>query len=365
MIFHCPFPVTAAGAAGSQIRPYAMLQAFRALGIDVAEVTGTTAERVTKIAEIRRQHQQGRAFAFAYSESATAPILWGNRSSAHPFIDYQLLSWLQQQSCPVGLYYRDIHWRFNLFGNSISYQKKLIMRMLYWHEWFVFRRRVSKLFLPSLRMIDHLPTTWPQAHVLALPPGCTVSEQGHDSNQRTFQVLHLFYVGGVSPPLYDLSLLFQAIKPLDFVHLTLCCRKPEWDRVKDVYMPLLGDNLQIVHESGDALVNYYATADIFSYACKPHPYLDFAMPVKIFETLGQGLPLIVTANTAAAQFVEQENIGWSVSSEQNLQELLNLLHRQPQLILEKRQNTEQARHQNTWLTRAQTVAEIMMKANVS
>ncbi|MEZ5239765.1 MAG: hypothetical protein R2716_12740 [Microthrixaceae bacterium] len=45
---------------------------------------------------------------------------------------------------------------------------------------------------------------------------------------------------------------------------------------------------------------------------EPHPYRAFAMPVKLFEAIGHGLPCLADSDTAAGDFVRRTAFGWPV-----------------------------------------------------
>jgi glycosyltransferase involved in cell wall biosynthesis len=153
--------------------------------------------------------------------------------------------------------------------------------------------------------------------------------------------------------------MFNAVQASPHLVVTICCREREWREVQSYYGPLDTARVRIVHQQGDELAAHYARADLFVLIRNPDPYLDFAMPVKVFESLGYGLPIVAIEGTGAARFVAQEDIGWVATTEAELVRLLGYLHAHPELIGEKRRHVEMVRERHTWLARAQTVAAIM------
>jgi glycosyltransferase involved in cell wall biosynthesis len=198
-------------------------------------------------------------------------------------------------------------------------------------------------------------------------PGCDVrnlSDAERRDDHAPSDRLELFYVGGVTPPLYDLKPMFDVVQAMDTVCLTLCCRESEWEKAKSYYAPLDGAKVQIVHAFGDGLRPYYARADLFGLIWKPHPYLDFAMPLKLFEALGYGVPIVASAGTEAARFVSQEGIGWVASTAGELRQLLSHLQAHPLIVAETRKHVKAVRRRHTWLARAQTVVDILASPTV-
>lgn len=194
------------------------------------------------------------------------------------------------------------------------------------------------------------------------PGGVIVSEKPDQQNTKwPVDDLYLFYVGGVTPPLYDLRPLFDAVRGMEGISLTLCCRDAEWEQVKSYYAPIDESKVCIVHANGEGLKTYYWHADLFALIWRVNPYLSFAMPVKIFEALGYGVPILTTDGTEASRFVAKEGIGWVVSTMDELRELLSYLKTNPQAIAEKRRRVETVREHHTWQVRAQMVANILTR----
>lgn len=356
-IFHHPFPVKNSGDSGSQVRPAKILSAFEQLGFGVQSVTGYGAERKKQIAKITSEIEAGRSFDFAYSESHTIPTLLTepHHLPTYPLLDFGFLRTLRTKNIPVGLYYRDIHWRFSQY-RTLAWHKKLVTVPFYHYDWLEYRRSVDHLFLPSKGMAAHLPSRWSQDSLSALPPGSDIQpmrEQRHEIEQP----LRLFYVGGVTPPLYNLQPLFDFTKGLDSLTLTLCCREQEWLKQKLHYEER--DDMTVVHASGGDLNPHYSQADLFVMLWKPHPYLDFAMPVKTFEAMAHGVPIITTAGTEVARFVEAEAVGWVVNSADEFRQLIGTLYQHPEKLEQKREWVKKVREKHSWQARAQQIAETL------
>lgn len=363
MIFHCPFPVQEQGKSGSQVRPFQMLQAFQAIGYEVEAVVGYEQQRAQVIDKIKTEIGKGRKFDFVYSESATVPTLLTERlrHHKHPSLDYAFWRWLRKQQVPISLFYRDIFWRTEYRKIGQTWRDRLIKTPLYWYDWLAYRWLVDYLFLPSLAMRSHLPTQWPTQRVQALPPGCNIVDavQPDQPAAATACALNLFYVGSIVLPFYDLKPIINLISTLENVSWTICCRAEEWQQWQTHYLPLPTDRVRIVHAAGEQLRAYYEAADAFLLIWQPNPYLDFAMPVKLFEALGYGLPMIINEGLYAARFVAAETTGWVVKDEHALREQLVQLASHRAELVQMRAHLRQVREHHTWRQRAQTVADVM------
>jgi hypothetical protein len=360
MIFHHPLPVRPGGTSGSSVRPYRMLEAFRAVGYEVEGVVGFGPERARAIARVREQLRKGRRFDFAYAESSTmpTPLTDPHHVPVRPWMDYAFFRDLARHGVPLGVFYRDVYWRFDHYRREVPWHKRAVSVPFYRHEWQQYRRSVRHLFLPSLEMLTALPTPWPLSRVSALPPGWTgpAAESQWTAGDDT---LPLFYVGGVAPPTYDLRPMVDTVARSNGIRLTLCCRPDEWRKHAREYPNVDADRVRVVHAHGEALKPLYDGAAAFLLFRRPDGYLDFAVPVKLFEALGHGLPVITSAGTGAARFVEEEGIGWVVRDEVELQALFARLRERPEDLERVRANVRTVRERHTWEARTRTVADVL------
>lgn len=344
-----------------------MIQAFRGLGYEVAVVTGLESERAGRIAAIKDTIRQGRQYDFVYSESSTLPTLLtesGRGLAWRPNLDFEFLTYMRQRHIPVGLFYRDVYWRTDHYRRMMTTSRRMIYTLFYHYDWLRYRRIVNHLYLPSLAMAAHLPTHWPADRVSALPPGAGISAASAGQERDYFDGdLSLLYVGGVAPPFYDLTPTFAAIRSMQQVCITICCRSEEWNRWRAHYEPIPIERVRIVHVQGEDLSRLYDEANAFLLMRSDDPYLEFAMPVKVFEALGHGLPIITNQGTQVAKLVTEEEIGWVVSSVDDLQNLLVSLSANPDGLKRKRYEAERARERHTWTSRAKHVVTTLAQSS--
>ena len=67
----------------------------------------------------------------------------------------------------------------------------------------------------------------------------------------------------------------------------------------------------------------------------PHEYRDFAAPLKLFEYIGNGKPIIATEGTFVGDVVTRDKLGWTVkASVEEFTALLEQLTQHPERINE-------------------------------
>jgi glycosyltransferase involved in cell wall biosynthesis len=229
------------------------------------------------------------------------------------------------------------------------------MRPFYYYDLWRYRTTVDHLFLPSVQMARAMPFESGKS-ISALPPGAFYPTMLLDKVAPS-DSLELLYVGGVLPPVYDLDPMFS-YTDTKAIKLTLCCRKAEWEKASTRYK--INPNITIVHATGDALFPLYTQAQVFLILWKVNPYLDFAIPVKIFEAMSYGLPIIISSGTMAAEFVQKENMGWVVNSKEEFHSLVSHLIQNPELLKAKQKEVLELRHKHSWQARAMQVARTLM-----
>jgi len=358
IIYYHPFPLPQQVTHGDMLRISKMAEAFSEVGYHVFAVTGDGKERERCFRQAQEYVKRGGAFEFVYAESSNHPSWPSKPNLLYPTLNHRFLQWGRKAGLPIGLYYRDVYWRFPHYKQATSLQKKIRVVPSLWLDWLVYSKGIDWLFLPSNELREYLPTYWPAEKTSPLPPGCTITCI-KPAQIRRDEALQVLYVGGIIPPLYDVKPLFEAVNQVDYVKLTVCCREAEWIKVVDHYATVLSSKVHIVHESGTGLHALYAAADVLAFFGNMTEYLKLAMPVKVFEAIGHNTPVILNDGTVAADFVRREDIGWVVENIDQLRALLTQLQQQPDLLAAKRVAIRQRQSMHTWKVRAETVAAIL------
>lgn len=350
MIFMMPMEIEQRPLSGSRARPVRMMEALRNERRELVEICGDGRTR----ASLWKQVEFGDVEA-VYAELSTRPLALTDPDyiPRRPWMDMRMLRRLRRSGVPVGVFYRDVHWCFPQYEAELGFARRVVARAFHRLELKQLQRSVSHLFLPSMRMLDAVPIDLPRERVSALPPGAHV----RDRSRRRGGRLRLFYVGGVRPPLYDLGPMLGAMSQVPDATLTLCCREREWEEVQDQYR--VPDNVEIVHRAGNELDELYDAADVFLMYWAMTDYLEFAMPVKLFEAMGAGLPVIVNAAGETGALVAREDCGWGVAGEGQLLDLLRELAADPERARAKGRDVEEIRWRHTWAARARQVIETL------
>lgn len=354
IIFHLPLKINTQRPSASQLRPIKMIHAFEELGYSVDLVIGTGKERKKAIREIKKRIREGRCYDFLYSESSTMPTLLTEKHHypLFPFLDFSFFSYCKKHKIPIGLFYRDIYWVFNkpkLFINPKDY----IATFFYRYDLIKYNKLVDVLYLPSFEMAKYIPRVLTMK-LSELPPGVDniislENKPGHVENKN--KPVSMFYVGGMGKH-YDLKLLFRVLNRLPNLSLVVCCRKDDWIKVENEYAELISNNIHIIHKSGDELIKYYKNADLFSIFASQSVYRTFAVPYKLFESIGYGLPILATKGTWVGDFVKKNNIG--AVCEYSEDELFQVLSNLTTILPEKNKVLDVAK-KHRWLDRAKYV----------
>ncbi|MGV3763840.1 glycosyltransferase [Parapedobacter sp.] len=339
-----------------------MLEAFRDIGYDVDVIMGEAKERKRKIKLVEQNIRNGVKYEFMYSESSTMPTPLTERHHlpTHLFLDYNFWKLCQSQSIPIGLFYRDVYWRFDEYTDSVGKLKSWYTTFFYNLDITYYKKYIDFVFLPTVRMSKVVPQLQ-GVNVCDLPPAVNVNGQStkRNFNKENGDKIHIIYVGGISS-FYNLELFCQVVSDLNnHFTLTICCRKEEWLANQIRYEKyLINNNIEILHEKGENLKNLYEKADMGCLYMEPHHYRSFAMPMKLFEYLEFKLPILTVSDTAAGDFVLDNRIGWVIPYDsKSLSDCLHKLIDDKARIMDFEENIEKAIEENTWSSRAAKVAE--------
>lgn len=357
-IVHIPNSIDPRALSGSQIRPLRMIQGFKANGYQVDVVMGSGKERKQQIKEIKENIKKGCKYEFVYSESSTMPTLLTEKDHLprYPLLDFGFFRYCRKNGMKVGLFYRDVQWKFPFYRESVSKGKRMISIPMYRYDLYKYKRNLDVFYLPTNRMKNYLqeyPKLLKKAKILM--PGCGEFEGKEERKKNTDGKLHIFYVGGIVG-IYDISVFLEAVSKLENVEAVICCREPEWDQVKDKYAGYLEQNVRIVHASGTALEPFYEWADICSVFGGNGEYFSMAMPVKVFEYLSKNKPMIGIRGSVSGDMIENEKIGWS--SEYSVDGLVHCIEhilKHPSEIDDKKKHAKIFYEQSTWKMRAKQV----------
>lgn len=352
VIFHHPLPIDSAGASGSSIRPLRMLQAFEGMA-EVWSVSGDSNERAVKAKQVSDAMKAGVKFDLMYSESSTLPtaLTDEDRIPRHPILDPMFFKAVRKHRIPIGLFYRDVYWRFPGFAATQSWARRRLANAAFRYDLAWYRKYLDVLYLPSLPMGEYVPGA-ASLETKALPPGTLIREISAPSEMGPLEVL---YVGGIGE-MYDLRVFVEALGRVQGLRLTICTRPEEWQSTKDEYLNLMGSNTRVIHQSGAELHATMAASHVATACVQPNIYRSFAAPVKLFDGIGMGIPMVASRGTHAGDIVSEAGLGWSVDYTQDaIAELFSRLVRDRGAVSRVRDRVLAHRHEHTWRARADQV----------
>lgn len=359
-IFHYPGRFHEIKDSGEKLRPPRMYEALREICDEVVLINGTPDERKNKISAIIPRLDK---FSFLYSENSTLPLRFC-AEPPRPLIpspDYRLFNAVAKKNVPIGVFYRDIFWRYGPFIKQVGLLKYLLGLPFYRRELKTYSKLANKIFIPSERMKHLFPKWVPAEKIEILPPGGAAADPKPSVKYESNHQLQLLYVGSITPPKYDLSPLRQALTeiPDGQIKLDIVTRQEEWKQHGGKYdFPSTVE----FHAGGEDTENLYRQADAaLLFFNDDDEYMRMAMPVKLFEAISHGLPIICHGDTAAGAFVRDNNIGWMAPKGEGGGFLRHLsLH--PAEIAEKAANIIKIRDQHTWSARAAQIAAALSES---
>lgn len=359
-IFYLPYKLEENGKSARMIRPKKIINALNSLGYEVFVIQGYSSERKKLISELKRRIRNGETFRFAYSESSTEPTLLTNPNHlpTHPLMDFEIFAFLKKNSIPIGLFYCDIYWAFDGYGEGLSIIKKKFAIMNYKYDIYKYSKLLNTLYLPSKKMARLLNSKKLMGISKELPPGTediTLEAKDYQNRRCNSEPLKIFYVGGLGGH-YSISKLVQAVSELQHCQLTICCREKEYKKEKRSFEKFINDRIRIVHKSGTALEELLKDADLGSLIFEKSEYRDLAQPIKAYEYFSYELPVLSTRNTAIGEIVESKSLGRTM--EYNVEEIkksISYIMQNPQALETYKRNVRLFKEQNLWICRAKQI----------
>lgn len=299
--------------SGSAVRPVKMLEAFKELaekqGLEMITIYGESADRKQAFANLYNDVNP-KDILFCYMENATIPI-WltdANHLPKKPLMDLTFLKYLKTNQIPLGVFYRDIYWKFDSLY-KVKPVVKQIMISLFRIELALYKKYADVFYLPSLYMNEYVGVQ--NSEVTDLPPGGV--NKLNEQPKTVSRPVTAIYVGGINPR-YGVYDTLEAFKKLNEqstkIKLTLVCRKEEFALYHELMQPYIEQEwLEIHHVYGEQLSPLYHKASFGIVPIKCDPYNDFAVAVKLFEYISYGLPVLATNCKAQVDIVEKSKLG--------------------------------------------------------
>lgn len=345
-------PLEEAPTSGSSVRPQKMRQALEGLGVEVKTFGGIHNNiplRRDTVARVKNLLAHWRPDA-CYIEPPSGPLFyWG---------DVALIRKLHRMGIPTSIFYRDAYWKYPTYSaegkqTPTARLKRLAVKGMQTHQWNVFRSNIDLIYFPSETMAREFDC--PRKDTL--PPGGFLPNA--EEKTAISQPLQFIFVGGAHRD-HGTFLTIEAFARLNAggvrARLFYICPRDQWEAL-GIDGARYGDWLEVIHTSGDEnLKPYYERSDAAILAAPRTFYRDFAVPIKIFEYMSYGKPMLVTDCTETARIVRENRVGWVTkddpdSVERQLAELCD----HPEKVLQVRSHMDEARRRNLWASRAEKV----------
>lgn len=362
ILIYYPFPLRKS-ISGSAVRANKMIEAFskfaKERNLELIKVVGSSSERKKIIKSIYKSIDP-RDVLFCYVESSTLP-LWltdNDHIPRHPFVDWKFLRYLKKNNIPIGLFYRDIYWKFN---DHFPFKglTRWIMKILYRIELAIFKKYVDRFFLPSIEMNKYLGLS--ENIIITLPPGGELLvNQIEKKIGRDDEILNVIYVGGINKR-DGLDLLLETFDKVNkdniLAKLYLVCREKDYKVNKNTFKPYVKKTwLKVLHAYGEHLKPIYENADIAIIPRRRTVYNNFAVPVKLFEYISYGLPIIATNCEAQARIIKEFQLGIIVKdNSEALADGIRYFLDKNKLLFYKKSVNKALRENHLWAHRVQKV----------
>lgn len=352
MIFYYPAEIDRNKAAASALRPKKMYEAFASTAAQLRVVQGSLAERKATARRVL-DSSDGDPDRFVYFENLTYPNNWseGLRSAiADRDLDYRFLMKASKRDYRIGYFYRDFYWMFPELITTMGRIKKAAYIAESHAEFKRLESLVDVLFVASDAVVPFLEG-YAFKRIVPLLPGCGAFV-GDEGRTRVGTSLRLAYIGGLGGH-YDLDRLLEVSR--DDIDIKIAVRP---DEIRD--KAINGSSVSVHNVSGEQIDDYLRSADIGLLYFKPSPYMDMAMPYKLFDYAAHGLPILCSAGTAAARVVTDNRIGWSVEySADALDAFLDHLKSHPEEIDIAVNNLKAFVQNNSWAERAKQAISVL------
>lgn len=341
--------------SGSQVRPALMYKAFLELGLEVELVTGASSKSNLKerkeYLERKLEKIKNSKFDFCYIENKTEPLFKG-----YNYFEYKFIKAIKEMDIPIGVFYRDVYWKFNKEFNLTGVHNK-IMKVFQKFDLRFWKRVCKHVFLPTDKMNEYLSFK----KACALPPACSIIDIAATQSYTN----NIIYVGGISYN-YGTDILLDAMRIVNRkknIKLTLICRKAEYDdMIKNITPNDIPEWLEVKHISGKELNEAYKNADVAVAPLRKIVYYDFCMPVKIYEYISNRKPIITTNCEEIAKLIKVNQLGLICNDDAvDMAEKIMDIYADYEKYDSFRQNEKEFINTNRWTNRAQLIAEKLLK----
>lgn len=316
------------------VRTWAMAEAL-ARRASVTALSGTRGDRAEWV----------RAFLAAGRLGQVDGVYLEAGTSTMTLADHTLLRVIRRRGLPLGIYIRDAYQRFpDLYPPANP--KEWAMARAYALTTWRYRRLATVLFFPT----DGLADLFPHPERQLLPPAGTVATPPAGVVRHPHRVV---YVGANGP--YDgVDTAAAAMTLVSRRHpdaeLVLVTRPSEAPRERS---PVC----RLVTAAGEALDPWLWSSALALVPRRDTAYTRLALPIKLFDYLSHGLPVIATGPSETSKLVVAAGVGIPVPPDAGrlAEAILSLWARPERLAAMSAAALHLVAQQHNWDARAQQV----------
>lgn len=364
VLLYYPFKLAENANSGSKLRPREIYEAFlvwgKEEGVEVLLLSGSSEEREKKFKDWLASGKLNNIM-FCYMENQTIPFWLTDKGHIpkKPFIDKKIFAFLKKNQIPIGVFYRDVYWRFDELYPLKGIKKKF-MKTVYRLEEKFYEKYCDVIFLPSERMGSYVNIN---KRKIPLPPGGKRRSIERQNTNR--KIVKGIYVGGINNEAYGLSLLLEALKLVNkdskVCELTVVCRKNEYEALNaEKKEELRKLEVDVKHLNGEQLNKLYLEMDFAFIPRYKSTYNDFSVPVKLVEYLSNELPVIATYCDAQKEFILSGDYG--VICEDNPEDMARAIIKMKSEKEKYIENIKKTFFDNhSWIARVRQINDTLLK----
>lgn len=336
-------------SSGSGVRPFRIYNAFQEMGFDVKLLEGQQnlfRERKKKVA-LTDEWLKDNVPDYCYIELPTGPLF--NRCDA------DLIKRIHAKGIPVGIFYRDLYWKYPEWSwPDMGYIKKKMLIHMQKRDLKLFKKNCDIVYFPS-REVEEKFQSGSFRKTDILPPGCDSADRADfEMKKKVFYVGGVREADGIDDALEALDELNAEGKTVEFILVT---KKEELRHLKRQDL-LSAEWLTIAEGSGKELEEYYNQCDLGILPKKRHFYMDMAISVKALEFIAHNLPVLTTDCPAMARFVKENDCGIICSDNpDSIKAALMDYYTDNDKFAEMKKKTFEAAVNNSWQKRIEKITD--------
>ncbi|MDD3679126.1 MAG: glycosyltransferase [Patescibacteria group bacterium] len=334
---------------GSSVRPFYLTKEIEnAFGINSFVISGNKERRKKLFREFRIKHAGREEEWVLYMESSNWHLY---------FFDYYFILWAVLKIKSRGIFIRDIYYFFAKEYPAKSL-KKIAIYMWMKLDYLIYII-FFKLFVPSKEFGDAMPLSGNKnKYPLPSAPRLLVNKI---KKYKKGSELKVVYVGGISRDTGH-DMLIDSVR-----YLISMGHKISLNIVGNFKTELLsiepGEDIEAhMGLSEPEIGAIMKESHIAVIPRKKTPYHDIAMPVKLFDYLSFGLPVVATNCAAMANFIDKNKVGLTCEdTRKGLQAALLEMMKEGSIERYSGNVLNFVRDKDGWLNRVELIKKILIK----